>query len=273
MDSAIKNFEVEKTTIKVVKAGSGSLVTDFLVFLYGEYQSNIEDSVVDGIEAMFKTDIPAEYETAVTIATLAVTYFVMRYAYDAVRARRPDKPASTHIAGEYVTVVNIFAEKVGLSPSQVEDELHRRMPVSKRRHLVQSVTKFLRPRDDGRPTPIDIEGYGEVSDAVQSEYPTDSELLEIDESKNIDLVGAVLDIRRMDKDMATTGWAAQIVGDQRFKKRMPMELSPTVDIARLAELAARPIVGDVVIEGDRKPDGTFKGKRIHLLSFEDPPQG
>jgi len=267
LDAALKNFKVDDVNIKVVKTGSGSLLSDILVVVYGEYQADIQDSIVGGIEELFGADVPAEYETLVTLTTLAVTYFIARYAYDAVRAKRQDRPASVRIEGDYHSTLNIIAERLQLPTSDVESALHESVPVTKRRQLIKSVTKFLRPREDGRPTPIKIEGYGNVSPGFLEEYPQDAELREIDDSRNIDVPRATLDIRATDKDRNNTGWAAVIVGDKRFKGRRPMDLYPTVDARALAKLDR--VVGDIVVEGERRADGSFRAKRIHLLNFSN----
>ncbi|MER9748425.1 hypothetical protein [Mesorhizobium sp. M0140] len=267
LDAALKNFEVDDVKIRVLKVGSGSLITEFLILVYGTYQTDIHDAVAGGVEEMFGAHIPPDYEPIVTLATLAVTYFVARYAYDAVRAKRPDRPPSVHIDGDYNAVVNTVAERLALPFSEVESALYSTVPVARRRQLVRSVTKFLRPRDDGRPTGIKIDGYGELRSETIDEYPIDSELQEIDDSRNVDISNAILDIRATDKDRNNSGWAAVIIGDRRFKRRMPMDLYPTVDAIALAKLER--VVGDIVVEGERNTAGVFKGKRIHLISVKE----
>ncbi|MAM13039.1 MAG: hypothetical protein CML23_21825 [Rhizobiaceae bacterium] len=267
LDASLDDFGIDQIKIQVKSVVSGSLITDLAIVLFGEYQTQIENKVIDGIEGMFGIDVPEEAEFIVTLATLAAVYFVARYSYDTIRARKKDRPASTHITGDYNTVINILSDRINVPVSQIEDGLHEALPASKRRTLIKSVTRFLKPREDGRIAPIKVEGYGEISEETLREYPTDSELSEIDESKNLDLAGVVLDIRAMDKDKSSTGWAAIIVGDDRFKTRLPMDLYPTVDPASVAKKDR--VTADITIEGERKPDGSFKAKRIHLLKIVD----
>lgn len=267
LEHAIPNMDVDAIQIRIVQVAAGSLITDFLVLVYGAYQKDIEATVVGGIEEMFGTDIPPQYEALVTLATLAVTYFVARYAYDAVRRKKPERPASTHIQGDYNTVINIIADKTNIPGSSIEGALHDSIPVARRRSLIKSVTSFLRPREDGRISPVDVKGVGYINPETIAEYPTDAELAEIDDSKNIDIPGATLDIRAVDRDKTNTGWAAVLVGDKRFKRRLPMDLYPTINAEALAKKER--VTGDVIIEGERKSDGSFKAKRIHLISVKD----
>lgn len=267
LELSLPDLNIEAMHIRVVQVASGSLITEFLILLYGAYQEDIQQNVIGGIEAMFGTDIPPEYEALVTLVTLAVVYFIARYAYDAVRQKKQDRPASTHIDGDYNTVINIISDKINVPASVVESAVHDAVPASRRRSLIKSVTKFLRPREDGQTSPVEVKGVGEISQATLEEYPSDSELAEIDDSKNIDVPNAVLDIRAVDRDKNNTGWAAVIVGDKRFKKRLPMDLYPTINAEALAKKER--VTGDLIIEGERKPDGSFRPKRIHLLSVKD----
>lgn len=253
--------------ITVVQVVAGSLITELLVKLYGSYQTTIEEAVTSGVEQMFGVELPEEYQALVTFAVLAVVYFVARYAYDAVKSKKEKKPASIHIEGSYNTVVNILADRIEVPVSQIEDALNSTVPASRKRGLIKQVTKFLRPNSDGRSGPVDVRGVGEIPPGVLDEYPNDSELAEIDESKNIDLPDVVLDIRAIDRDKSSTGWAAVLVGNKQFKKRLPMELYPTVNGEELAKLQT--VRADTIISGDRRPDGSFKAKKIHLIKIID----
>lgn len=266
LELSLPDLNIEAMHIRVVQVASGSLITEFLILLYGAYQEDIQANVIGGIEAMFGTDIPPEYEALVTLVTLAVVYFIARYAYDAVRHKKQDRPASTHIEGDYNTVINIISDKINVPASVVESAVHDAVPASRRRSLIKSVTKFLRPREDGRTSPVEVKGVGEIATETLEEYPSDSELAEIDDSKNIDVPNAVLDIRAVDRDKNNTGWAAVIIGDKRFKKRLPMDLYPTINAETLAKKER--VTGDLIIEGERKSDGSFRPKRIHLLSVK-----
>jgi hypothetical protein len=262
-------LEVSRVEIRVVELREGSFLTELLVVLYGEYQTNVEDAVVSGIEKMFGVDIPGDYEPLVTLATLAVTYWVARFAYDKVRAHKRDHPASTHIEGEYNTVVNILGSTLQVPPEKIEAALQKTVPTPKQRSLLSSVANFLRPRKDGKLQAIEVRGVGEIEKDTIAELPDDIELAAIDASRNLDLPNVRLDIRAIDRD-SQKHWGATIMGDRRFKKRLPMDIYPTVDREELAN--HRIVRGDIVLEGDTNSDGEFKPKRIHLLSFKSDKQ-
>jgi hypothetical protein len=269
LDAAIPGLVVENVKVKVVTVAAGSLLTELVVLIYTSYQDDVQDTIVGGIEGLLSVDIPPEYEALVTLLSLAVVYFVARYAYDKVRERKGDRPPSVHIEGDYNTVINVVADKLSVPASRIEHALHDAVPVARRRSLIGSVRRFLKPREDGRISPVEVTGFGVLNEAGIAEYPSDSELSEIDESRNLDIPEATLDIRATDKDRSKTGWAAVIVGDSRFNKRLPMDLYPTVDAEALAKMER--VTGDIVVEGERNFQGAFKPKRIHLLNVKEPP--
>jgi hypothetical protein len=261
---AVDGLEVLSVEIRVIEIREGSFITEFLVVLYGTYQTRVEDAVVGGIERVFGVDVPPEYETLVTLATLAVTYWVARFAYDKVRGKRPTQPASTHIAGDYNTVVNLVGTTLNLPSEKVEEALQKAVPPAKRRSLISSMANFLRPRNDGTPQAIIVPGFGEVAEETVKEVPDALALSELDESKNLDLPNVQLDIRATDRD-SPKKWGAKIVGHPRFKKRLPMDIYPTVDRNDLAKHQS--VRGDIVLEGETTPDGEFKARRIHLINY------
>lgn len=268
LDAAFAGLVIENVKVTVVAVEAGSLLTELLILMYTSYQEDVQGSVVGGLEGIFGVDIPPEYEALATLLTLAVVYFVARYAYDKIRERKQDRPPSMHIEGDYNTVINIVADKLSVPVSQIESALHEAVPVSRRRALIRSVTRFLKPREDGRISPVEVRGFGSLNEQGIAEYPNDSELSEIDDSRNLDIPSATLDIRATDKDRNNSGWAAIIVGDKRFKKRLPMDLYPTVDATVLARMDR--VRGDIVVEGERNAQGVFRPKRIHLLNVKQP---
>lgn len=98
------------------------------------------------------------------------------------------------------------------------------------------------------------------------ELPSDANLELVDDSSNIDVEGARLDIRGTDRDKLKQGWHGQIVGDPRFPRRMPMSLYPTVDPNALADY--RTVRADLIVECEHDSTHALRPKRIHLLSFE-----
>ena len=100
------DFTLDKVTIRVDSLITGSLFWDLLVEVYGEYQTQIEEKVVGSLEEMFGVDIPPEYEGLVTLAALAVTYVVARYAYDRVARSKGQSPsAAPTISGDNNIVI------------------------------------------------------------------------------------------------------------------------------------------------------------------------
>lgn len=93
---AVTGIDLEQVDIRVVNVSTGSLLTELVVRLYGVYQADIGDVLIEGVEGMLGEDIPAEWEAVVTLLTLAVLYFVMRFAYDSIRGRKSKEPPLEH---------------------------------------------------------------------------------------------------------------------------------------------------------------------------------
>ena len=131
--------------------------------------------------------------------------------------------------------------------------------------MIKHVSRFFRPREDETPSAIEVEGYGTIDEETVSELPPNIELEKLDDTRNLDLMGVRIDIRRTDRDLHKQ-WAAKILDDKRFRRRLPMDIYPTVDVASLAE--ERVVVADLILQGDTDEKGEFRPKRMHLLKFQ-----
>lgn len=263
------DFTLDKVTVRVETLETGSLLWDLMVEVYGSYQTQIEESVTGGLEEMFGLDIPAEYEGIVTLAALAVTYMVARYAYDRVARSKGEKSsAAPIITGDNNIVIQQISSVVGQDPQFIEKALERTLPPSKRKKLIPAVADFLRPAKKDKTAKIEFKNAPQISKETLSEFPNDADLRAVDDSKIIDVEGARIDIRGTDRDKINTGWGAVVVGDERFPKRLPMDLYPTVNPEELAQY--QEVTANLAVECERRANDTLRPKRIHLLSFEIP---
>jgi hypothetical protein len=261
------DFTLDKVTVRVESLATSSLVWDLLIEVYGEYQTQIEEKVVGGFEDMFGLDIPPEYEGAATLAALAVTYVVARYAYDRVARSKGQASSAPTINGDNNIVIQQISSVIGQDPKFVEKALERSLPPSKRKKLIPIVADFLRPSKKDKSAKIELENAPDIEANALAEFPSDADLKSVDDTKIIDLEGAVIDIRGTDRDKINTGWSAVIIGDEKFPARLPMDLYPTVDPENLARY--QKVRANLAIECDRRSDNTLRPKRIHLLSFEE----
>ncbi len=263
------DFTLDKVTVRVDSLETGSLIWDLAVEVYGQYQTQIEERVAGSLEEMFGVDIPEQYEGLVTLGALAVTYVVARYAYERVARSKGDKSsAAPVITGDNNVVIQQISSVVGQDPQFIEKALERSLPPKKRKQLIPKVADFLRPAKKDRTAKIELENAPDIGPPMLSEFPSDADLKNVDDSTIIDLEGARIDIRGTDRDKINTGWGAVILNDDRFTKRMPMDLYPTVNPEDLAK--HQEVTANLAIECERRPDNSLKSKRIHLLSFEEP---
>lgn len=259
-------IRIETVAILVEKLETSSLIWDLIVELNANYQGQIHDAIIGGIEGMFGVDIPEQYEALVSLLALAVTYMVARYAYERVIRSGSDKDPQVRIEGEGNVVIQNIAQVVNQSPETVEKALERAIPPAKRRTLISKVADFIRPARKAKGEIIEIRGAPPISSEALQEFPSDAELAAVDDSSNLDVEGALVEIRATDRDRSKVGWSAIIANDPRFPKRLPMDLYPTVNGE---ELAAHHFVrANLVVECERLPDQTLRPKRIHLLSYD-----
>uniref|UniRef100_A0A2A3K134 Uncharacterized protein n=1 Tax=Alloyangia mangrovi TaxID=1779329 RepID=A0A2A3K134_9RHOB len=260
-----ENFRYDSSKIRVESITTSSLAWDLLVEVYGKYQTQIEDKVAGSIEEMFGVDIPQEYEGLVTLLALGATYMVARYGYERVTRSKESNAPSIHIHGENNVVIQQIGAIVGVDEHQVEKALERSLPPARRRALIPKVADFLRPARKCPGESIEMRNAPDISSDVLQEFPNDADLEAVDDSENVELEFARLDLRGTDRDRHKQGWGAAIVGDDRFPKRLPMDLYPTVDPDKLAN--HRSVIANLVVECNRGADGALRPKRIHLLSF------
>ena len=113
---------------------------------------------------------------------------------------------------------------------------------------------------------IELENAPSIGPKALAEFPSDADLKGVDDSRIIDVEGALIDIRGTDRDKNNSGWGAVILNDERFPKRLPMDLYPTINPEGLAKY--QQVTANLAVECERRPDDSLKPKRIHLLSFE-----
>lgn len=265
------DFDPQRVVIRVVSIEEGSLAWDLVVEIWGVYQTQITEKVVKGVEGALDVDVPKDLEPLLTLALLAVTYWGLRYAYDRVaRQKAKDKEPSpappVHIEGNYNTVINVIANQTDMTEPAVERALYTSLEKEGRK-VAKAAVDFVKParRRSGagiafQGTPVDI------GPDVLAEVPSDAELARTSEIKRIALDGVELSIRGTDRDSHTQGWRGLIDGDDRFTKRLPIVLDPTINRESLADYHR--VIADIVVEGEEFMDGSFVARRIHLHRFE-----
>ncbi|MEM1398387.1 MAG: hypothetical protein AAGF58_00825 [Pseudomonadota bacterium] len=260
------DLTVDSVKVRINSLSTGSFLWDLIVEIHGKYQEEFDPKVIDGLENFFGTDIPDGLEPLVTLAVLALAYWVARFAYDRVSRAKDNRTPSIHISGESNIVIQQIADTINCQPEVINSALERTLPIPKRRKLVGKVADFLRPSRKDDNAVIELDGARTITNEVLKEFPNDADLNSLDERFNIDLVDARIDIRATDRDRTKSGWSAAILNDERFQGRLPMDLYPTVDTGQLAD--HRTVIANLVVECENDSVGQMKPKRIHLISFE-----
>lgn len=263
------NFITDEAVIRVQSIQASSLLFDLLVEIYAQYQDNIEQRVVGAIESLFGVDVPEQLEPLITLLTIAAVYWVARFIYDTVRKKDLEPPkVESHITGEHNAIVNIIADRLELTPEVIERALEKALPEKKVRRLFGPVQKFFRPAKNNPGSEIEYPALADefkTSDESVEEFPSDAQIASIVDVSMKPLENVQLEIRATDMDRKETGWAAKIVGNPKYKKRLPMDLYPTINSADLAN--ERRVRADVIVEVKLSEDGTETARRIHLLSY------
>lgn len=268
---AAPDSDLRLVAIHVNQIATGSLLIDLGLELYHAYQTSIDDKIIKGIEGLSGVDVAPEYEALVTVAALGVTFFVARWAYDAVfNRKKKDNPLlphtpPVHIEGNYNTVINIIADRLHLEREAVERAFADELPLAKRSQLVARVTDFLRPAKNEPGSAIEVSGLGAIDAQTISEYPNEAELAGLEETTTLLYPRTKIEIRATDRDSLKSGWKAKIVGDKNFPHKLPMELDPGVNADQLADFKI--VMADLSIEFIRDSSNSLRAKRLHLKKF------
>lgn len=262
------DFDATKVVIRVISIEEGSLHWDLIVEIWNTYQTQIVEKVSGSIEEALGVDIPEAYEPFVALATMAVVFWGLQYAYDRVRRRKEHdkekRPApSVHIEGSYNTVVQLVAEHVDMSQEKVERALNEAL-FNDRAKVAKAATDFVRPAKF-RNSSISVIGAPEVTRETVAEVPSDAEMAKTSEVESIRLNEVLLSIRGTDRDNHQAGWRALIENDDRFPKRLPLVLSPAINLEDLANHVR--VEANVVVEVERFFDGSIIPRRIHLVEY------
>lgn len=265
------DFDAQRVVIRVVSIEEGSLAWDLAVEIWGVYQKQITEKVVKGVEGALDVDVPKELEPLLTLALLAVTYWGLRYAYDRVARRKakdkePAPAPPVHIEGNYNTVINVIANETNTTAGSVERALHATLEKDHQK-VAKAAVDFVNPARRRNDAGVTFDGMSvDIGPDALAEVPSDAELARTSESKRIPLDGVELSIRGTDRDSHTQGWRGLIDGDDRFPKRLPIVLDPTIDRESLADFHR--VNADIIVEGEQFMDGSFVPRRIHLRRFD-----
>ena len=271
LDQIADGADLRLVAVRVDQIKSGSIIIDLFIELYGTYQTSIDRKIIHGIESIMGTDIPPEYEAIVALAVIVVTYFVARRLYDAVNKKKGDPRPSIHIEGDYNTVINIMADRLSITPEQVDAAARQVVHPSKFRQLVKPVVDLLRPAKAEPGTTIRTRDF-EASPEAIGEFPNDADIGQLAHTEVVPIMDALIDIRALDKDRNKTGWAARVLGRQDFSdRRLPMDLYPTVDAQALAQ--EDQVRADLMVEMLRNSKRELVPKRLHFLTFKPVDEG
>ena len=238
---------------------------EYMIQVYEEYQDEIKEFVIDKIEGHTGVDVPAELEGFVVLTSLAVLYFVSRYAYDKVSGGKKDGQPS--INNSYNNTITVLGDMTGVSIGEVDKAIQAAIPKPRRKFLTQKVADIFRPARADAGSTIAVGGDKIVGSKEIYEFPTDAEIMGIVDSHTINEDNLLIEIRATDKDRNKSGWGAQIVGNAKYPKRLPMDLYPDLNAADLA--SKNQVFGDMVIDVSVDFEGNIKPKKIHLLRYRD----
>lgn len=259
------SIALDSSQIYIETIKTDSKFFEYMILLFGAYQEDVQDVVVNNVESLIGMDIPEFWEPAVTLTTLAVIYFIARYAFDKVHKGSDNSEGQPLINDSFNTTINMIGDVSNVAPDVVEKALHDAIPLTKRKALIKKVADVLRPARSDKGSLIEIGKMNRIPAPEIHEFPSDSEIAGIQETNNIPEIDAKIDIRATDKDRQKTGWGAQILENAKYPKRLPMDLYPNVDAEALAMHDV--VVADIVVDVDVDFEGNIRPKKIHLLSY------
>lgn len=240
LEKAVDGIKVESVRIELEQAELGSLHEHFFVALFVFFQKDLEKDLPDVIEALTGVQVPERYDTLVTVLFLLLLFWGSRYVTARVRRREeagPAPPPPPAVQGDYNTYVHIAAGQLNVPPERIEQAVEAVATKGNRRQtLSRAAVDLFRPAKRGGNGRIVPAGTPEVSQAAIEEFPNEAALADLGRETEIEpYAGVVLAIRATDRDKRAQGWAGILEVDGLEKRRVPVTLYPTIDVASLAQ--------------------------------------
>lgn len=249
LPSFIHGLRLNKSSLNVrVLSQESPLKELFLVALVIAYQDDLEAEVPPMLERLFDVTVSDDYDTIVTIAFLAVVFYGVGMAIDAAK-----KMATSSLPRErYYELASLLAQQTGKTPDDIHRIIrtHFEKPSAVRRLMRQAKRVFL-PSQKDKNAPITVDRHYVSTDLVREVPYIQADEKPGDFDRYTPYQNVALEIHAMDRDKASTGWAAiaPTISDRRLKVRV-------VDPVKTSDVWGKDrVTADVVLVSKLTSDG------------------
>jgi hypothetical protein len=167
LERSVSGLNVERIEITLVEAQEGSLVTEFAVKIFSEYQAQIESRVVRVVEALTGTPVAEQDKTLVTL--LIILLFLMGATWVWKKFNPSNEGSGLHIQGDYNKVLNVTAEALSISPETLDDIVWDATKGPTRKAIGKASQRFFKPAQRNGIGRISVKDFGEISKATVEE--------------------------------------------------------------------------------------------------------
>ena len=249
LPSFINGLQVNGSSLNVRLLSQESPLRElFVVALFVAFQDDLEAEVPPMLEELFNVTISDKYDTIVTVVFLAVVFYGIGLAIDAVKkAVTPSLPRE-----RFTELSELLAAQTGKASSDIERIIraHFNKPSAAKRLIRQAGRVFLPSQRAGNaPVVVDRDQIG--SDVVREVPYANSNEKDSDFDQYTPYDTVELEIHAMDRDKASTGWAAVVpqISEKRLKVRVMEPVKPS-------DLWGKDwIIADVVLVSKLTSDG------------------
>lgn len=262
LPSLVPGVQIENSSINVRSLTQESPLRElFALTLIVTYQEDLKSEIPVMIEKIFNVNIPEQYDSIATIATMIVLFYGAAFLKDAA-IKAVENGALRQQVDALIAQMSLAT---GLSEEEVravfDAKYSKPGPVKK---LARAVKGFFVPtqREGGVPVTFDRKTIRrEVVREVP--YPQEFEDRE-DFEKYTPYYGMIVEIHAQDKDKTNTGWAAipKDVTDRRLRMKL-------VEPITADDLWTKDTVkADIVVVSKLTGDG-YIASEMHLTKIYD----
>ncbi|CNJ54010.1 Uncharacterised protein [Yersinia rohdei] len=247
--------DIDGIELQVELLRTGSLYEDVVIKLLFGSQEKMDDFVAKCHV------IVGEGAVRNTIVFAVVAGLVGYGLYIASAAMSPE--TTPHFEANNNVIINIGAGEANLTPEGLKSVIES--SVTNKKALAEGALKVISPaRNDDNASLTIGQGSGQVVISQETIRMAPSAVIFDQSSKTVDYKDVDIQIRALDLDNPSKGWAAVVPGI--IDRRVKLVLDPSLDAAALAgKMAFR---GDITVTSNLNPkDGEYKPVEIMLRAF------
>lgn len=256
----IDGLSVEAVNIHFRNATHSSPLKElFIGGLIVTYQEDLQKEIPLILQKVINKNIPEEYGATLTILFFVLALYGGEYLYKRYVGDKTPKNLSEGYNKTIVYAQNYFQ----ISEDKIREEVEDFIKGTRKLSIGNAVKRIIIPVKR-EPEAIIRSGDLQINRAQINETPSLVDLeYEDDYEITESLIGVDIEIRAIDMDKNSQGWAGVIKGV--YERRLKMVIFPSLDKAKL--FGRETIKGDVMVRLRKQADGDYLPYEFHLLNL------